>query len=132
MELRSRAFRLAFVVEETLLPLRGLIRHARERSGRASASAARRAAELLLERRLFKRRSTGRLIARDFIELHYPCYWHYDVLFALKVLVEGRFIHDERCDEAVALVRSKERADGGFRPSQSSGPAEPAKAGGRS
>jgi hypothetical protein len=100
--------------EETLLPLRGLIRHAHGRSGQASASAARRAAELLLERRLFKRRSTGRMIARDFIELHYPCYWHYDVLFALKVLAEGRFIHDERCDEAVALVRSKERVDGGF------------------
>jgi len=56
--------------EETLLPLRGLIRHAHEQSSRASAKAARRAAELLLERRLFKRRSTGRLIARDFIELH--------------------------------------------------------------
>ena len=118
--------------EETLLPLRGLIRHAHERSGRASASAARRAAELLLERRLFKRRSTGRMIARDFIELHYPCYWHYDVLFALKVLAEGRFIHDERCDEAVALVRSKSVLMADSQPRQSSGPAEPAKAGGRS
>jgi hypothetical protein len=36
------------------------------------------------------------------------------VLFALKVLAEGRFIHDERCDDAVALVRSKQLADGGF------------------
>lgn len=66
--------------EETLIPLRGLIWHARERGSRASAKAARKAAEVFLERRLFKRRSTGRVIARDFVELHYPCYWHYDVL----------------------------------------------------
>jgi hypothetical protein len=100
--------------EETLIPLRGLIWHARERRSRASAAAARRAAELLLDRRLFTRKSTGRVIARDFLQLHYPCYWHYDVLFALKVLAEGGFIQDRRCDDAIALLRSKQRADGGF------------------
>jgi hypothetical protein len=100
--------------EETLLPLRGLIWHARETRSRASATAVRRAAELLLQRRLFQRRSTGRVIARDFIELHYPCYWHYDVLFALKVLAEGGLIHDKRCEQAIDLLRGKERADGGF------------------
>lgn len=100
--------------EETLIPLRGLAWHARERRSRASARAARRAAEFFLERRLFRRRSTGKIIERDFIELHYPCYWHYDVLFALKVLAEGGFIGDERCNEAIDLVRSKRRPDGGF------------------
>lgn len=100
--------------EETLIPLRGLIWHARERRSGASAQAARRAAEVFLERKLFKRRSTGRIIARDFVDLHYPCYWHYDILFALKVLAEGGFIGDERCDDALALLRSKRRADGGF------------------
>lgn len=100
--------------EETLLPLRGLIWHARDSGCRTSAGAARRAAELLLQHRLFRRLSTGRVIARPFIELHYPCYWHYDVLFALKVLAEGGFIHDARCDEALDLLCAKERVDGGF------------------
>lgn len=100
--------------EETLLPLRGLIWHARERGSRRSARAARRAAEFLKERRLFRRKTTGRVIASDFVDLHYPCYWHYDVLFALKVLAEGGLLRDSRCDEAVARVRSRERPDGGF------------------
>jgi len=100
--------------EETLIPLRGLIWHARERGSRPSKNAARSAAELFLERRLFRRRSTGARIARDFVELHYPCYWHYDVLFGLKVMGEGGFLSDARCDEALGLLRSKQRADGGF------------------
>ena len=100
--------------EETLIPLRGLIWHGRERKSRASASVARKAAELFLERSLFKRRSTGKIIERDFIELHYPCYWHYDVLFGLKVMAEGGFLADPRCDEAIQLLRSKQRKDGGF------------------
>lgn len=100
--------------EETLIPLRGLVWHARMRKSRASAEAAAKAAEVLLSRRLFMRRSTGRVIARDFTRLHYPCYWHYDVLFALKVLAEGGFLGDDRCREALALLRSKQREDGGF------------------
>ena len=100
--------------EETLIPLRGLIWHARKRGDHASAEAAHRAADVILERRLFRRRSTGAVIARNFVELHYPCYWHYDVLFALKVLAEGSFLADARCDEAISLLRAKRRKDGGF------------------
>ena len=100
--------------EESLIPLRGLIWHARERRSRASAAAARRCADFFLERHLFRRKSTGGVIAADFIQLHYPCYWHYDILFALKVLAEGGFIQDRRCDEAIGLLRSKQRPDGGF------------------
>ena len=99
---------------ETLIPLRGLIWHARKRRSPASADGARRAAEMLLRRRLFRRRSNNRLISSAFVKLHYPCYWHYDVLFALKVLAEGGFLTDARCAEAIALLRSKQRADGGF------------------
>ena len=54
------------------------------------------------------------MIARDFVELHYPCYWHYDVLFGLKVLAEGGFIANAKCEDALALLRSKRRPDGGF------------------
>lgn len=100
--------------EETLIPLRGLIWHARERGSKTSARAARRAAEFFLSHQLFRRKSNGNVISSKFLELHYPCYWHYDVLFALKVLGEGGFTHDPRCNEAIARLRSKQRLDGGW------------------
>ncbi len=69
------------------------------------------AAEIFLKRRLFKRQSDGQPIHEDFITLHYPCYWHYDFLFALKVLAEGGWIADPRCAEALDLLESKRLQD---------------------
>jgi hypothetical protein len=56
----------------------------------------------------------------DFIRLHYPCYWRYDVLFGLKVMAEAGFLKDSRCDPALDFLQSKElptshwRAEGRF------------------
>ena len=50
----------------------------------------------------------------NFIKLHYPAYWHYDILFGLKVMCETGFIDDPRCSEALDLLESKQLADGGF------------------
>ena len=99
---------------ETLIPLRGLALHARLTGDPHSRAAAARAAEVFLQRRLFKRRRDGQILAPDFIRLHYPCYWHYDILFALKVLGEAGFIRDERCADALDLLESKRLPDGGF------------------
>ena len=66
---------------ETLVPMRALAAYA-ARGGdqaRAAGAAADRAAEVFLERRLFRRRSTGEVIDQEFVTLHYPLYWHYDV-----------------------------------------------------
>lgn len=46
--------------------------------------------------------------------LHYPCYWHYDILFALKVMAEAGFLQDERCREALDVLEGKRLEDGGF------------------
>jgi hypothetical protein len=54
------------------------------------------------------------VIDRNFILLHYPCYWHYDILFGLKVMAEAGFINDPRCTEALDLLESKRLPDGGF------------------
>ena len=99
---------------ETLIPLRGLALHARLTGDARSREAAARAAEVFLQRRLFKRRRDGQILAPDFIRLHYPCYWHYDILFALKVMAEAGFIRDERCADALDLLESKRLPDGGF------------------
>jgi len=50
----------------------------------------------------------------EFVELHYPCYWRYDILFGLKVMAEAGFIGDGRCHDALELLESKRLPDGGF------------------
>jgi hypothetical protein len=99
---------------ETLIPLRGLAWHARLTGSPASAQAARQAAEVFLRRGLFRRITDGSVIHKSFIRLHYPPYWHYDILFALKVMAEAGFIDDLRCSEALDLLESKRLPDGGF------------------
>lgn len=99
---------------ETLLPLRGLNLHAQITGSAVSRDAADRAAEVFLNRRMYKRRRDGQVIKSDFTALHYPCYYHYDILFGLKVMAEAGFIGDERCADALDLLESKQLADGGF------------------
>jgi hypothetical protein len=75
---------------------------------------ARRAAEVLLERRLLFHRSTGRPIHRAWMTLHYPVYWHYDVLAGLNGLAEVGLVGDARCQDALDLLESKRLPDGGW------------------
>jgi hypothetical protein len=99
---------------ESLIPLRGLARHAKITGNVQSRDAARRASEVFLKRRLFKRQADGGLIHDDFARLHYPCYWHYDILFGLEVMAEAGYLADERCQDALDLLESKRLQDGGF------------------
>jgi len=54
------------------------------------------------------------VINPEFTKLHHPCYWHYDVLFGLKVMCEAGLAKDRRCSEALDLLESKRLPDGGF------------------
>lgn len=99
---------------ETLIPMRGLIWHSRLTAAGDSGLAARRAAEVFLRRSMFRRLSDGSVIDPHFTELHYPAYWHYDILFGLKVMAEGGFVRDPRCAEALDLLEAKRLPDGGF------------------
>ncbi len=99
---------------ESLIPLRGLALHGRITGNKQSQQAAEHAAEIFLKRHLYKRQSDGCVIKDDFIRLHYPCYWHYDILFGLKVMAETGLIHDERCRDALDLLETKRLSDGGF------------------
>ena len=96
---------------ETLLPMRGLAAYSRSGND-ATAAAARRAAEVLLARRLAYRISTGELIHPEFVKLHYPLYWHYDLLGGLKCLADLRMLDDKRCTDALDLLESMRLADG--------------------
>lgn len=100
---------------ETLTPLRGLVAYAA--GGRADArirAAIERAAEVFLSRRLYQRRSDGSTIDADFTRLHYPLYWHYDILGGLKVMAEAGLLGDDRCRDALDLLERKRLPEGGF------------------
>jgi hypothetical protein len=99
---------------ETITPLRALALHAKTTKSPRSHAAAKGAAEIFLKRRMYKRRSDGKIMGDSFTKLHYPPYWHYDILFGLKVMVEAGFIKDERCEDALDLLESKRLKDGGF------------------
>jgi len=104
---------------ETLLPMRGLAAYARH-EGDAGAlcakaqRAARKAADVFLTRRLFKRRADGSVIAQGFTALHYPVYWHYDILAGLKAMAELDLIRTPRCADALDLLEAKELESGGW------------------
>ncbi|MGB7383589.1 MAG: hypothetical protein WA927_10200 [Rhodococcus sp. (in: high G+C Gram-positive bacteria)] len=99
---------------ESLVPLRALNVHARTTGRSDTRDAVVRAAELFLEHKLFRRLSNGIVIDPSFLQLHFPCYWHYDILMALTVLAEAEMLDDERCVEALEVLESKQLPDGGF------------------
>jgi hypothetical protein len=99
---------------ETLLPMLGLDAYARIRKSTAAARAAKRASEVFLKRRLFRRVSDGRTITPEFVALHYPLYWHYDFLGGLKAMARIGRIGDRRCSDALDLLEAKRLADGGW------------------
>jgi hypothetical protein len=74
--------------------------------------------EYLLERRLFRRRSTGEVIERDrkggaaWTRLAFPTWWHYDVLRGLEYLRSAGVTPDERVAEAIELVAAKRDGEG--------------------
>jgi hypothetical protein len=99
---------------ESLIPLRGMFWYANASGDPKARAVVNDAAHVFLKRNLFKRIRDGRIIDQNFVALHYPNYWHYDVLFALKVLGEAGFISDPGCNEALDLLESKRLPDGGF------------------
>jgi hypothetical protein len=99
---------------ESLIPLRGLALYANISGDPRVQKAVNQAAEVFLKRNLFKRIRDNRVIDENFMQLHYPNYWHYDVLFALKVMAEVGYILDPRCDEGLDLLENKKLPDGGF------------------
>jgi len=99
---------------ETLIPLRGLALYQKQAMDNQLAGIIPEIAEVFLRRHLFKRVKNSRVMDKTFIQLHYPCYWHYDILFALKVMAEAGLINDPRCNDALKLLRSKRLPNGGF------------------
>jgi hypothetical protein len=99
---------------ESLIPLRALALYAKMSGDAVARRACQQAAEVFLKRNLFQRQKDGEIMDKHFVRLHYPCYWHYDILFAFKVMAEAGFISDPRCQAALDLLESRRLPDGGF------------------
>ena len=97
----------------TICVLEGLLEYERAvGSAPEVRSARRRGEEYLLERGLFRRRSTGEPANPAFLELAFPPRYHYDVLRALDYFREADIKPDARISDAVHLIKSKRQADG--------------------
>jgi hypothetical protein len=68
--------------------------------------------EYLLERSLFRRKSTGEVVDPAYLDFAFPYYWHYDVLRALDYFRRADSDRDPRMAEAIDLVRAKRQPDG--------------------
>ena len=97
--------------DTTINVLEGLLLYERAGGAVDVAEARRRGDEYLLERKLFRRKSTGEVVKPSYLEFSFPNYWHYDVLRGLDYFREADGRPDPRMDEAIELVRSKRRPD---------------------
>ncbi len=97
----------------TIRVLEGLLAHERATDGSTESIAARRRGEeYLLERRLFRRKSTGAVVDPAWLQFSFPTRWHYDVLRGLEYFRAAGGPLDPRLDEAMDLLRSKRQPDG--------------------
>ena len=97
----------------TIRVLEGLLAHERATGGSKESIAARhRGEEYLLERKLFRRKSTGDVVDPAYLQFSFPTRWHYDVLRALEYFRAIAGPPDPRLDEAIDLLRSKQQPDG--------------------
>src|SRR5262245_9699526 len=98
----------------TIHSMRGLHLYGSRFRNRKALKAARNASEIFLSRRLYKRKSNGAVMKKEFVKLHYPLYWHYDFLFGLKVMAEIGRVRDSRCEDALDLLERRQLPDGGW------------------
>jgi hypothetical protein len=78
--------------------------------------AAERAAEMFLAHRLFRSLRTGKVLQKYWLDLHYPPYWHYDILQGLLVLSRLGKATDPRTSDAYEVLLERRLVDGRWRP----------------
>jgi hypothetical protein len=101
---------------ETHATMWGLFEFAQATGDAAARGAADRAAELFLSHRLFRRGGSGDPVHPSWTVLHYPPYWHYDILQALHLLARMGRGRDERAADALHLLELRRLPDGRWRP----------------
>ena len=97
----------------TINVLDGLLEFEQAGNGASDVRNARlRGQEYLLERGMFRRKSTGEVADTAFTQFAFPNGYHYDVLRGLDYLRAAEAFPDDRLKEAFGLVESKRDAQG--------------------
>ncbi len=97
----------------TINVLEGLLEHERAIGGSEEVRAARRRGEeYMLERRLFRRKSTGEVIDSSWLKFSFPHWYFYDVLRGLDYLRDAQLTADDRVAEAIGVVEGNRDPDG--------------------
>lgn len=97
----------------TIRVLEGLLEYERAWGAATAITDARRKAhEYLLQRRMFRRLTTGEIIDRTWTRFTFPTMWHYDVLRGLDYLRGAGVDPDERVIEAVEIVKARRHQNG--------------------
>lgn len=96
----------------TISVLEGLVEWERRARTGAALAAIAGGHEFMLGHRLYRSHRTGAVIDDTWTTFHFPPRWHYDVLRGLDHLRDAGHAADPRATDAIALVRSRRRADG--------------------
>jgi hypothetical protein len=123
---RAEAWHSSF--NESLSTMWGLSEFHKATGDQGSKVAAERAAEFFLKHQLFRSCRTGEMrppetfhsaihrAIHPWTSLHYPLYWHYDILQALLIISRVVGLGDSRTKQALDLVEAKRGSDGLWRP----------------
>jgi hypothetical protein len=96
----------------TISVLEGLLEFERLGPDATTAEARSRGHEYLLERQMFRSLSTREVVNKRWTLFSFPPRWYYDVLRGLDYLREAGVDPDERAEEAVGIVESKQDSEG--------------------
>jgi hypothetical protein len=99
-------------VNESLSTLWGLVEYQRATEDREYLKPIERASEFFLQHHLFRSDHTGEIIHPSMVKLHYPLYWHCDILQELLILSRVGKLDDPRTREALDIVEKKRRPNG--------------------
>lgn len=97
---------------ESITPLWGLSEYSRATGDTRADDTIERVAEMLLRAGLFRSERRREALWPHFARFRYPPYWHYDILFGLRVLADVGKLGDDRVTEALDVVEHKRRPDG--------------------
>lgn len=113
---------------ESLSTMWGLIEYYNATDDKDVLNRMQRAAEFFLKHRIFRScrsqevrqpetfHSKVHRSIHSFTDLHYPLYWHYDILQALVMIQRAGKLGDPRTKDAIDLVESKRQKNGLWRP----------------
>ena len=113
---------------ESLSTMWGLTEYSKITGDSTIRKAVNRVAEFFLKHRIFKSCRTDQTrppetfhgeifrVVHSITQIHYPTYWHYDILQALIMLDRAGKLNDERTREAVDLIVSKQNSNGLWTP----------------